>query len=28
VPFIPGLDGYNALAAYRKLGALVKNSSV
>jgi len=28
VPFIPGLDGYNALAAYRKIGALGKNSSV
>jgi len=28
VPFIPGLDGYNALVAYRKLGVLGKNSSV
>jgi Zn-dependent protease len=28
VPFIPGLDGYNALAAYRKLGPLGKSSSV
>jgi len=27
LPFIPGLDGYNALAAYRRLGVLGQNSS-
>jgi Zn-dependent protease len=25
LPFVPGLDGYNALAAYRKMGSLRQN---
>ena len=25
VPFVPGLDGYNALAAFRKIGRLSEN---